>query len=48
MLAWVEPFIWTALRWMGNAMQFVGLIGLIIGAIIAVNQITNRILEKEM
>lgn len=48
MLTWVEPFIWTALHWMGDIMQFVGLIGLIGGAIIAVNQITNRILEKEM
>lgn len=48
MLTWMEPFIWALLRWMSNIMQFVGLIGLIGGAIIATNQITNRILEKEM
>ena len=46
MLTWVTPFIWASLGALANALQLIGLLGVIGGGAIGIMSITNKILEE--
>ena len=45
MLAWVIPAIWAALRTLAFILQLVGVLGVIVGGIMALMDISEFILE---